>query len=85
MEFTSTQIEKLLGKAEYSPVARMDKNSLTREQKQEVSSVEQIVSFGQATINLFDALVTKLQTLPTQSQYVEEALPLMLAWLECKR
>jgi hypothetical protein len=80
--FTSTVIEELLAKTSYAPVARMDKTTLTAEQKAEVNEVEKVVSFGQEVISLFETMLHQLQTLPTQAQYVEAGLGYMVSYLQ---
>ncbi|MEH7117197.1 hypothetical protein V7128_07215 [Neobacillus vireti] len=82
---TSKQIEELLALEEYKPVARMSKQDLTDEQKADVRTVEEVVSFGQELIDLFDWLVESKETLPTQKQYVDCGINKMLKWFADNR
>jgi len=81
VQFTASMIEQLLTIDEYKPIARMDKRTLTPEQKQEVNALEDIVSFGQDAISLFDNLLHQKQTLPTQKEYVGEGIHIMIEWI----
>lgn len=82
VKLTTKQIENLLSQEEYSPVDRMDKSLLTAEQRYEVSILENVTSFGLASITLFEDMVNERQSLPSQAEYVEAGMPLMVAHLQ---
>lgn len=79
--FTTNLIEETLQQASFSPVARVNRKELSPEQNREINTLENIVTFGQDSISLFDNLVYTMKGLPSQSQYVEAGLPLMIDWL----
>ncbi|WP_440614733.1 hypothetical protein [Bacillus subtilis] len=74
------EIERLLAQEEYKPIERLDKSTLDAEEKAQVREVEQVVSFGQEIIELFDWFLESQDTLPTQKQYVNAGITKMLAW-----
>ncbi|MGG1757723.1 hypothetical protein ABEQ76_10405 [Bacillus velezensis] len=74
------EIERLLAQEEYKPIERLDKSTLGAEEKAQVREVEQVVSFGQEIIELFDWFLEHQGTLPTQKQYVNSGINKMLAW-----
>ncbi|KAA6454967.1 hypothetical protein [Bacillus atrophaeus] len=74
------EIERLLALEEYKPIERLDKSTLDADEKAQVREVEQVVSFGQEIIELFDWFIEAHGTLPTQKQYVNSGVNKMLAW-----
>ncbi|MGE6629596.1 hypothetical protein [Bacillus sp. NPDC077027] len=78
---TSKEIENLLAKEEYAPIKRIKKKDLTDEQRQEVTTIESIVSFGEDIITLFDFLLDLKETLPTQKCFVDSGVNKMLSHL----
>lgn len=79
--FTSEKIEFLLAKEMYKPVDRMNKHELSDSERQEVNSLERITSFGQDILDLFDTMLEKKGTLPTQKEFTDAGVPLMLKYL----
>ncbi|MGG1230457.1 hypothetical protein [Bacillus halotolerans] len=77
---TSKEIERLLALEEYKPIERLDKATLTATEKAQVREVEEVVSFGQDLIELFDWFIEAKGTLPTQKQYVNSGINKMLTW-----
>lgn len=81
VQIKSTEIERLLRLPEYSPIERLDKSSLTKEENAQIRQVEEVVSFGQDLIDLFDWMIEARGTLPTQKDYVNSGINKMLKWL----
>ena len=85
VQLSASLIEALLGMEQYKPVNRMDKKQLKPQQMADVNEMENLVTFGQDSIDLFDTLVNQKQTLPTQAEYVKAGLPLMTKWVRDNR
>lgn len=83
--FTATDLENTLGKASHAPISRLNKTDLTPQQKQEVNALENITSFGQDSISLFDNQVYEMKGLPTQEQYCTAGVELMITWIKENR
>lgn len=79
VKFSVSQIESLLAQENYKPMEKVDLSQLTPQQGKELANV---VTFGQDILTLFDKLVLQLQTLPTQTQYVEAGLPIAIAYIK---
>ncbi|MEC1647625.1 hypothetical protein [Bacillus halotolerans] len=77
---TSKEIERLLAIEKYKPIERLDKSTLTADEKAQVREVEEVVSFGQDLIELFDWFIEAKGTLPTQKQYVNSGINKILTW-----
>lgn len=84
-EITASYLVETLGKESHAPIHRMNKASLTVDEQAEVQVLERITSFGQDSIDLFDNMLQENLLLPTQREYCEEGVELMVTWIRENR
>lgn len=83
LNLSVSQLEELLGRPDYKAYKRLDYSQVPEHLLDGVHKMDSVVSFGQEAIDLFDKLMTDLDRLPTQKEYIEAGLPIYQAfWAE---
>ncbi|MED4619466.1 hypothetical protein [Priestia megaterium] len=83
LNYTLEELETLLAKPEYRAYNRLNYSNVPEALYDGVKKMDNVVSFGQEVIDLFDNMVDRLGRLPSQKEYIAEGLPLYEAfWKE---
>lgn len=75
-KYTVNELEAILDKPEYKAFKRLDYDSVQPALMDGVRKQDDIISFGQEAIDLFENLTNDLGRIPTQKEYIEASLPI---------
>lgn len=71
---TVEQLEDLLAQPEYKAYKRVDYKALSDELFDGVKIAENVITFGQGIITLFDDLIKQTKRIPTQKEYIDAGI-----------
>lgn len=80
LQITSDQLQELLNTAPYRAFKRLDYQLVPEHLMDGVEKQDDVVTFGQELMYLFDNLAQQLGRLPTQKEYLEAGMPYTVAY-----
>ncbi|MCM3639709.1 hypothetical protein M4D68_00930 [Priestia aryabhattai] len=76
LNYTLAELEELLAQPDYRAYTRLNYSNVPEPLLDGVRKMDNVVSFGQGIIDLFDNMVDRLGRLPSQKEYIDEGLPI---------